>query len=166
MVLGSVERIIAALNQADVRYLVAGGLAVVAHGYVRFTADVDLVLDMDEGNLERAVRALSGLGYRPRAPVPFDEFVEEKNRKTWQEEKGMRVFSLHSPDHPETEVDLFLEPPLDFGKAWAGASRMEVAPGVVAVFLGLDDLIAVKRDAGRPEDLVDVAKLESLRNDE
>jgi len=37
----SVEAIIGALNAARVRYLVAGGLAVVAHGYVRFTADID-----------------------------------------------------------------------------------------------------------------------------
>jgi hypothetical protein len=41
----SVETIMEALNHAGVRYLVVGGLAVVAHGVVRFTADIDLVLD-------------------------------------------------------------------------------------------------------------------------
>jgi len=43
----SVEAIVDALNAAGVRYLIAGGLAVVAHGYVRFTADVDLILDLE-----------------------------------------------------------------------------------------------------------------------
>ncbi len=38
---GSVEAIVAALNENQVQYLIVGGLAVVAHGYVRFTADVD-----------------------------------------------------------------------------------------------------------------------------
>jgi hypothetical protein len=44
---GSVAAIVAALNQHRVRYLVVGGLAVVAHGCLRFTADVDLMLSMD-----------------------------------------------------------------------------------------------------------------------
>ena len=65
----SIEAVIGALNEDRVRYLVAGGLAVVAHGYVRFTADLDLVLDLQEDNLRRAVSSLSRLGYRPRAPV-------------------------------------------------------------------------------------------------
>ncbi len=47
MTSSSVQAIIQALNEAGVRYLVVGGLAVVAHGHVRFTADVDLVLDDD-----------------------------------------------------------------------------------------------------------------------
>jgi hypothetical protein len=41
----SIEAIVQALDAANVRYLIAGGLAVVAHGHLRFTADVDLVLD-------------------------------------------------------------------------------------------------------------------------
>jgi len=44
---GSVAAIVAALNQHRVRYLVVGGLAVVAHGCLRFTAAVDLMLSMD-----------------------------------------------------------------------------------------------------------------------
>src|SRR5688572_3753849 len=74
--LGSVETIVQTLNDAGVRYLVVGGLAVVAHGFVRFTADVDLVLDLAADNLNKAVAALSSLGYRPRAPVPLHEFAD------------------------------------------------------------------------------------------
>src|SRR5512143_410683 len=95
----SVETIVRALNAAGVRYVVAGGLAVVAHGYVRFTADVDLILDLSRDNLVKATAALKSLGYRPRAPVPLEAFCEEKNRQDWARDKGMKVFSLHSPDH-------------------------------------------------------------------
>lgn len=63
---GSVESIVKALNEHSVRYLIADGLAVIAHGYVRFTAVVDIILDLDESNARRALEALSRLGYRPR----------------------------------------------------------------------------------------------------
>jgi phospholipase/lecithinase/hemolysin len=64
----SIEAIVQALNAAGARYLIAGGLAVVAHGYVRFTADLDLILDLEEENAKRALRALAGLGYQPPPP--------------------------------------------------------------------------------------------------
>ena len=50
MKLDSVEQIFQALNSAGVRYLVAGGLAVNAHGYLRFTKDVDFVLQLQDEN--------------------------------------------------------------------------------------------------------------------
>jgi len=51
MTIRSLETIVRALDGARVRYLIVGGLAVVAHGYVRFTADVDLVLDPERAAL-------------------------------------------------------------------------------------------------------------------
>ncbi len=68
----TIEGIIRALDQAEIRYLMVGGLAVVAHGYVRFTADLDLVLAMEDENLHRSVEVFSSLGFRPRAPVPMN----------------------------------------------------------------------------------------------
>jgi hypothetical protein len=162
----SVEGIVQALEAAGIRYLVAGGLAVVAHGHVRFTADLDLVLDPAPDALRGAVTALQGLGYRPRAPVSFDEFADPGRRSAWAREKGMTVFSAASPLHPATEIDLFLEPPFDFDAAYVRAARLELAPGVVATFVSLTDLLAMKRAVGRPQDLLDVAALESLRQAE
>jgi hypothetical protein len=46
MKLASFDALVSALQQAGVRYLIAGGLAVNAHGYLRFTKDVDLVLQL------------------------------------------------------------------------------------------------------------------------
>jgi predicted nucleotidyltransferase len=60
-------------------------------------------------------------------------------------------------------VDLFLEPPLDFSAAYGRALRQEVAPGTPAVFCSLEDLIALKSMAGRPEDQDDIAQLKQLR---
>jgi hypothetical protein len=159
----SVEAIIGRLNAAGVRYLVAGGLAVVAHGYVRFTADVDLILDLQPDNVTRAIDALEALGYRPRAPVPFHDFADLEKRKQWKREKGLTVFSLYSDEHRATEIDLFLELPLDFDPAYRAAARFEVAPQVEAVFLGYDDLLRLKGQSGRPTDLEDIERLKAIR---
>jgi hypothetical protein len=157
-----VQAIVLALNRHQVRYLIAGGLAVVAHGFVRFTADVDLILAVEEPNLAGAVSALKELDYRPRAPVPFEQFLDGTLRKKWAIEKGMKVFSLYSPKHSATEVDLFLEPPLDFSAAYARAARMELAPGISATFCGFDDLIDLKTRAGRAVDREDILQLRKL----
>ena len=160
---GSVEAIVGALNRSEVRYLVAGGLAVVAHGYVRFTADVDLIIDLERDNVDRAIQALGSLGYRPRAPVPFDQFADPAMRAQWVRDKGLTVFSLYSKEHPATEVDLFVELPVDFDQAHRGARWMEIAPGLTASFLGLADLLRLKRQAGRPQDVLDIEKLSAIR---
>jgi len=65
MKLADVEAIVRALNGAHVRYLIVGGLAVVAHGYPRLTVDVDIVLNLERENVLRAMRALEVIGYRP-----------------------------------------------------------------------------------------------------
>lgn len=161
----SVESIVRALHEANVRYLIAGGLAVVAHGFVRFTADLDVILGTEAPNLERAIEALRSLRYRPRAPVSIESFLDADERVRWKREKGMMVFSLSSPDHAATEVDLFLDPPLDFERAYSDRVEMEVAPGLPAAFVGRKDLIDLKRRAGRAQDLEDIARLEKLGDD-
>lgn len=152
-----------ALNDAGVRYLIAGGLAVAAHGFVRLTMDVALVLDLEDGNLRRALAAFASLGYRPRAPVPLEQFADGATRARWIAEKGLTVFSLRSAEHAATEIDLFVEPPFDFARAHDRCARFEIAPGLTASFVGLDDLVAMKRGAGRPQDLLFIEKLEGLR---
>ena len=158
----SVGAIVSALNAAQVRYLVVGGLAVVAHGYVRFTADVDLILDLEPANATRAIEALESLGYRPRAPVAFGEYADPQKRAQWVRDQNLKVFSVYSPRHPLTEVDLFVESPLDFEAAYREAVRREIAPGLAATFVGLRDLRHLKRLAARPQDLLDLDNLSTL----
>lgn len=161
----SVESVVLALDEARARYLIVGGLAVVAHGYVRLTADLDLVLDFEDTSVRAALKALSGLGYRPRPPVPLEQFAEAERRAAWIADKNLKVFSLYSPEHPMTEIDLFVESPFDFGAAYARAARLELSPGIAATFVSLDDLLELKRRAGRPQDLADIARLEQVRRE-
>ena len=107
--------------------MVVGGVAVVLHGYPRFTADLDLVVELTASNASAAIAALQALGYRPRAPVRAEDFAVEDIRASWREDKGLTVFSLWSPSYPGTEVDLFVEEPFDFGEAWSRRRMMKTA---------------------------------------
>ncbi len=156
------EPVIAALNDAGVRYLVVGGVAVVLHGYLRVTGDLDLVVDLSPDNLGRALDALEAAGFRPRPPVPLRAFADPAVRRSWIETKNLQVFTLWHPALPGFEVDLFVEEPFDVAAAWQ--RRVEVALATtVAPVVSFDDLVALKRRAGRPRDLDDVAVLLSLR---
>lgn len=161
----SLESIVRGLNDSGVRYLLVGGLAVAAHGYLRFTADVDIVLDMDAENLRRGLTVFRGLGYVPRAPVPIEDFADEAKRRSWVEEKNLKVFSLSSPEHRATEVDVFVEAPFDFAAAYPDALTEPVAEGVVARFVDYPRLVELKKRAGRPRDLDDLARLRELRGE-
>jgi hypothetical protein len=161
--IGEIEAILEALNRAQVRYLVVGGVAVVLHGYLRTTADLDLVIQLAPDNARRAVEVLTTLRYRPRAPVPFAAFAERDTRESWLREKGLTVFSLWSPDHPTLEIDLFVSEPFDFDVAYARALRVPLER-TEAIVVSLDDLIALKRQVGRPRDQEDVAALEALQH--
>lgn len=163
MKLSSVEAVVQALDQAKVRYIVVGGLAVVLHGYGRSTFDVDIVLELDRANVLSAFAALKPLGYRPLVPITADQFANGEMRKRWISEKGMKVLNLHSDQHLETNIDLFVTEPFDFEAEYRNAFLQELAPGLTLRVASLDTLIAMKRDAGRGKDLVDVDELLKIK---
>lgn len=158
-------KVFAALEQADVRYLVVGGVAVVLHGYLRVTADLDLVIDLSTDNVRRALSAFAALGYRPRAPVPLHQFADSVTRESWITDKGLTVFSLWSPDAPGTEIDIFVREPFPFGPTYDRATEVELS-GVCVSVLALPDLLALKRAAGRRKDLDDVDALLAIARED
>ena len=117
----SFQGIARALQDAGVRYLVAGGLAVNVHGYLRFTKDVDLVVQLESDNILRALAALGALGYRPTIPVRAELFADPAQRESWARDKGMQVFQLWSDQHRETPIDIFVTEPFAFDQEYAQA---------------------------------------------
>lgn len=161
MAASDLERVFEALERSGVRYLVVGGVAVVLHGHLRFTADLDLVVRLDDANAARAIDALIALGFQARAPVDARGFADAAVRRSWIDEKGLTVFSLWSPALPGTEVDLFVAEPFDFDEIDSRAVVADLATTRARVICRAD-LIAMKRRAGRPRDLEDADVLESL----
>jgi predicted nucleotidyltransferase len=168
MKLVDVKAIVQALHEADVRYLIVGGLAVLAHGYPRLTVDVDIVLNLERDNVLRAMKSLGSIGYRPLIPIAAAEFAEEENRRMWQNEKRLIVFQMRPLAPESTRLDIFVSEPFDFSEEYGKAEWLEVA-GIPAPVLRIEALIKMKREAGRPKDLGDLGELEKLlkiQNDE
>jgi len=152
------QPIIDALNRNDVRYVIVGGLAVVLHGYPRLTADLDLVVDLNPEEAERAIDTLLAIGLRPTAPVEAKQFADPVARAKWREERHMLVFSLWDPNDPLHQVDLFVENPIEFEQLWARSLLVDLA-GTMARIASIPDLIEMKKVAAGPQDMADVEAL-------
>lgn len=158
---GNIERVVAALNAAEVRYLIVGGVAVVLHGSLRTTRDLDLVLHLEPANLSRALAALEKMGFESAIPVPMQAFFDPDQRRRWIEEKKLVVFSLWHPAMPGFQLDLFASEPFDFEATYSRAARVRLDT-TEAMVVSLSDLTAMKRRVARPQDLADVAALERI----
>jgi hypothetical protein len=149
------ERILRALDEREVDYVLIGGLAVQTHGHVRTTNDADLIPAPDSGNLERLAGALRDLGARVLNPGYEDAEVDAKmlpRATIWQ-------FSTR-----DGGIDVMQEVP--GGRSYAELSNraLHVRLGEVDVpVVGLDDLIQMKLARGRSVDLADVAALTDPR---
>lgn len=156
------EPIFQILNTAGVRYVVVGGLATVLHGYARLTADVDLAVDLAPEEATKMIHALVAKGFRPQVPVLPEEFANPMVREVWFREKHMRAFSLVDPTNPMRVVDLLLKPEVPFEELLARSQEVMLNRTKIRI-ASIDDLIALKRQAGRPQDLADIEQLETIR---
>ncbi|MHB1843836.1 MAG: DUF6036 family nucleotidyltransferase [Deltaproteobacteria bacterium] len=138
----------AAFAAHGVDYLLIGGHAVSLHGHARFTKDLDLWIRPTVENLSRARRALVEFG----AP---DALLRHLDSAAPEDVLWMGA--------PPLRIDLVKGVPGgDFEAAWR--SRLQASwDGVAVSVVGLDDLIALKRASGRPQDLVDADALELAR---
>lgn len=162
-ILESLECVVRALNDSGVRYLIAGGLAVNAHGYTRATHDIDLVIQLSEENTATAMRMLAALGYRPLAPVPIEQFADPATRQQWIREKGLTVFGLVSEKHPQAPIDVFVSEPFDFSKEYEASLCDELQDGLSVRFISLATLLEMKRKVGRAKDLDDIENLRLVK---
>lgn len=148
------------LERHRVDYVTIGAFAVIAHGYVRATADIDLVARQDRDNLERLAAAFGELNARLRG-VDAD----------------LLGIDPTDPDVLANGASFTLDTdagPVDYLNDVPGAGDYEDlreravearAAGVVVRVVGLDDLIRMKRASGRPQDLRDIANLSPPTDD-
>ncbi|MFN2507513.1 MAG: hypothetical protein ABR589_01935 [Chthoniobacterales bacterium] len=156
------HQIAAALNRADVPFLVVGGIAVNEHGYGRNTFAVDLVIRLAPDLIIRAFDALAKIGYRPSVPTTAEQFADAEQRRRLLEAKKMNVLTFWSDQHRKTPLDLFVTEPFDFAAEYERAEKREVATGVPVRIVALQTLFEMKRAANRPKDLADIDELSLL----
>ncbi len=165
MTKASLQQIVKALNDGHIRYLIVGGIAVNAHGYLRLTVDVDLLIQLEKDNILVAMALLEKLGYRPMIPVTAAEFAEASNRERWIAEKQMKVLNLKSDAHRETDIDVFVSDPLGFDEAYKRLEAFNIGAGIDAPICSYQDLVKLKLMAARPKDLLDLNELRLARGE-
>jgi hypothetical protein len=152
-----------ALNDHQVRYLLVGGLAMNLHGVPRMTMDVDLVLAMDEGNLDRFIGCASAIGLTPLAPVSMTALKDVEQRRQWVEQKHMVAFALVPASPGAPTVDILIAPPIDIADALERGLHRHLSEVPVSL-AAIEDMIALKSAAGRRQDHDDIEHLERLRD--
>ncbi|GMU69199.1 MAG: hypothetical protein AMXMBFR37_15310 [Steroidobacteraceae bacterium] len=135
------------LSEERVEYLLVGAYALAVHGFPRATKDIDVFVGATADNARRLMRALAKFG-APLSEVSEADFSSE----------GL-IFQIgNSPRRIDiiTRID-----GVGFQQAYANRKMVSIE-GMEIPAISVEDLIANKRASGRPQDIADVGRLESL----
>jgi predicted nucleotidyltransferase len=144
------------LTEGGVDFVVIGGVAVIFQASPRLTKDLDISYDLAQENLDRLGAVLVELGAKLRAvdeDLPF-----APDGRTLRQTK---ILTLTTPDGG---IDLLVKPDGSPGYATLRRRASEIdVEGIIVRVASIDDLIAMKRAAARPQDLIDIESLEIAR---
>jgi predicted nucleotidyltransferase len=149
------------LHDHHVEFVIVGGVAAVLHGGSRVTFDLDIVPNLASQSWIAVVDLLWDLGARPRIPETRDRIRDVEQVRRWRREKHMLALNFRSPDGM-VEVDLLVGESDRFQDLRARAVSVTLDQRTFHV-AALDDLIAMKERAGRPQDLLDIAQLRDIQ---
>jgi predicted nucleotidyltransferase len=145
------------LGDAKVDFILVGGLAVNAWGFLRATRDVDLVPDPSSENLARLDALLVELGGRVEVG---DRLLESSAIRTFLR-TGDRTLVL--TDLGRIDILQGLPQVPTFSALDERATEVDLE-GLVVKVCSLDDLLAMKRASDRPRDRDDLEALEAARD--
>jgi hypothetical protein len=150
------SEIVTRLAAAEVDFVVIGGVAVILLGSARNTKDLDITYDTARENLLRLGHVLIGLNARLRGVDDEVPFVPD--------ERTLRQVSLSTLDTDAGWLDLLAEPPggPSYSDLRARASEVDL-DGVTVRVADIDDMIAMKKVAGRLQDVADISELEAIK---
>ena len=140
------EGLLKSLNAHRARFVIIGATAFPVHGYARSTLDIDLFIEPTEENAKRVLAALWDFGYDVT-----DLTVEDVLTKKIL----IRQYILETDLHPFVAG-------ISFEEVWEHRIQDQIGE-TPAYFASLDDLIAMKRAAGRPKDIEDLRVLLALK---
>lgn len=151
-----INRVVEALESLGVEYALVGGYAVALHGAVRGTIDLDLVIQFSKKQFLALEAAMNSLGLVPRLPVNGAQVFEF--RKEYIENRNLVAWSFYNPQNPAEVVDVIITHDLRNMKI----KRIKSGSRVIRI-LSIDDLIAMKKQSGRPQDIEDIKALRELK---
>ncbi len=128
-----------------IRYLVVGGYAVMKYSEPRFTKALDLWIATDPGNAYSVYTALKDFG-APLANLNPDDFMEKEY--------------FYQMGRAPLRIDIMMSiPGVEFEEAWNNREVVELG-GIRIPFISRSDLSRAKKAGGRPQDDIDLKKLE------
>lgn len=143
----TIQKLLRSLKDHRVKFMVIGALAFPAHGYARSTYDIDIFYEPTNTNIKRLLKALNSVGYQGLEDLTLDDLTKKKTL--------FRQYVLDTDIHPFVAG-------VNFNKVWKTKVNVEIEK--VQVFVpSLDNLIAMKKAAGRKKDLADLEFLEEIR---
>jgi len=149
------------LHDHHVDFVIVGGVAAALHGASRVTFDLDIVPSLAQPSWQSLVGLLWDLGARPRIPEPLERIRDAEQVRLWRREKGMLALNFRTPDG-STEVDLLVSESDRFDELRGHSVDIKL-DGRTFFVAAIDDLIAMKEKAGRPQDALDVAQLRGIK---
>ncbi len=159
MTLAARRGLLLTLAKHEVRFVLIGGMAVIAHGYERTTRDVDIVYDTAIENCESLATALREL----RAEVlAADELPRGGGiNAEWLAAGGQFVFATE-----QGQLDALSRISAGgFGDLEAAAVTTTLRDGSTVLVMSYEDLVRSKREAGRERDLLDIEALREVRGE-
>jgi hypothetical protein len=153
--------ILSRLHDSHVDFVIVGGVAATLHGGSRVTFDLDIVPSLAPRSWTAVVELLWSLGARPRIPEPLERICDVEQIRRWQDEKGMLALNFRTPDG-SVEVDLLVSEGGRF-EALRGRAVPVTLEGRTFLVASIDDLVAMKQQAGRPQDLLDITQLKDIQ---
>jgi predicted nucleotidyltransferase len=157
-----IRGILAALTEEGVEFLLIGGVAVGFHGFVRGTKDVDVVPAPDRENLVRLSRALKGLDAQIDGAGDFDD-------EELPDPLDPEALALGGNWVLKTRLGRFdIMQWIGDEALWEKLSRAAVEAELDDLKLKIvdyDGLVALKEQAGRPQDLIDLQRLREARGE-
>ncbi|MCE3259823.1 MAG: hypothetical protein K0S12_1464 [Bacteroidetes bacterium] len=149
------------LRQFKVRYLICGGLAVNIYGIPRMTADIDILLDFDEENINNFESAVKQMMYQQSIPVSLKSFISPLERKKAIEEKNLIAYSYFNAASGGMTLDVLLDTPFEFNDLWEKRTMKHLRDTEIYL-IDIEDLIAMKKYSNRIQDQNDILLLSKL----
>ena len=150
-----IEQVVKALNNYKIPYAIVGGVAVALHGAPRGTIDIDIVIKHKVEFFKSVEICLKSIGFLPRLPVTAQEVFSFKDE--YIERRNMVAWSFYNPRNPLEVIDIILTHDLSSMKAISkkmGLWTLKV--------ISVEDLIQMKSESGRPQDVEDIKVLKEL----
>lgn len=150
-----------ALSTHQIRYLICGGLAINIYGIPRSTADIDLVLDLEEENVKKFLSIIASVGYFAHLPISLHDLVDKEQRNDFIKNKNLIAYSFYNSSNNVMSMDVLIDTPIDFEKMWSNREIRNIG-GKEVTIVSIADLIVMKQYAGRLQDERDIILLSQM----